>query len=71
MVKKKVTVILKEDIHTQLKTMAVKNNKKVSDVYEEVLEEGLRIFKEQSTLEDYKTEGANTEEESKEVESIS
>lgn len=52
MVKKKVTVILNEDIHTQLKTMAVKKNKKVSDVYEEVLKEGLRILKNQSTLEE-------------------
>ena len=53
MAKKKVTIILKEDIHTQLKTMAVKNNKKVSDVYEEVLEEGLRIIENQSTLEEH------------------
>ena len=67
MAKKKVTVILNEDIHSRLKKLAVDKNKKISELYEEVLEEGLKIINNQSTLEDYKTEGAK-EKESEEAE---
>lgn len=61
MAKKKVTVILNEDIHSTLKKIAVDKNKKISDVYEEVLIEGLRIINNQSNLEDYNKEGDKTE----------
>ena len=67
MAKKKVTIIINEDIHSTLKKLAVDKNKKISELYEEVLIEGLSIIKNQSTLEDYKTEGAK-EKESEEVE---
>lgn len=53
MAKKKVTVILNEDIHYNLKKLAIDKHIKVSEAYEEVLEEGLKIIKNQSTLEDY------------------
>ena len=53
MAKKKVTVILNEDIHANIKKLAVDKHKKISEVYEEVLEEGLRIINNQSTLEDH------------------
>ena len=53
MVKKKVTIIINEDIHSTVKKMAVDKNKKISDVYEEILAEGLRIISNQSNLEDY------------------
>lgn len=53
MAKKKVTVIINEDIHSNLKKLAVDRNKKISELYEEVLEEGLRIISNQSTLEDH------------------
>ena len=53
MAKKKVTVIINEDIHARLKKLAVDKNKKISELYEEVLNEGLRIYKIQSNLEDY------------------
>lgn len=53
MAKKKVTVILNEDIHSNIKKLAVDKNEKISDVYEEVLTEGLRIINNQSNLEDY------------------
>ena len=66
MAKKKVTVIIKEDIHSRLKKLAVDKDKKISELYEEVLEEGLRIYNNQSNLEDYKTEGVKTEVESEE-----
>ena len=56
MAKKKVTVIINEDIHSTVKKMAVDKNKKISDVYEEVLVEGLRIISNQSNLEDYEVE---------------
>lgn len=68
MAKKKVTITLNEETHVRLKRLALDKNKKVSELYEEVLEEGLRLFKEQSTLEDYKAEGVKTEEESEEAE---
>ena len=54
MAKKKVTVIINEDIHSNLKKLAVDRHKKISELYEEVLEEGLRIINNQSTLEDAK-----------------
>lgn len=53
MAKKKVTVIINEDIHSTVKKLAVDKDKKISDVYEEVLTEGLRIISNQSNLEDY------------------
>lgn len=53
MTKKKVTVIINEDIHSTVKKLAVDKNKKISDVYEEILVEGLRIISNQSNLEDY------------------
>ena len=53
MAKKKITVILNEDIHANIKKLAVDKNKKISDIYEEVLTEGLRVIGNQSTLEDY------------------
>ena len=53
MAKKKVTVIINEDIHSNLKKLAVDRHKKISELYEEVLEEGLRIISNQSTLEDH------------------
>ena len=53
MAKKKVTVIINEDIHSTVKKLAVDKNKKISDVYEEILVEGLRIISNQSNLEDY------------------
>ena len=53
MAKKKVTVIINEDIHATLKKLAVDKNKKISELYEEVLNEGLRIISNQSNLEDY------------------
>lgn len=53
MVKKKVTVIINEDIHSTVKKLAVNKDKKISDVYEEILIEGLRIISNQSNLEDY------------------
>lgn len=53
MVKKKVTIIINEDIHSTVKKMAVDKHKKISDVYEEILVEGLRIISNQSNLEDY------------------
>ena len=53
MVKKKVTIIINEDIHSTVKKLAVDKDKKISDVYEEVLTEGLRIISNQSNLEDY------------------
>ena len=59
MAKKKVTITLNEETHLKLKRIALDNKKKVSDLYEEVLKEGLRIYNNQSNLEDYKTEGAN------------
>lgn len=68
MVKKKVTIIINEDIHSRLKKIAVDRNKKISELYEEVLNEGLRIISNQSNLEDYKTEGVNKEVESEETE---
>lgn len=52
MAKKKVTIIINEDIHATLKKLAVDKNKKISDLYEDVLEEGLRILNNQSTLEE-------------------
>lgn len=61
MAKKKVTVIINEDIHSTVKKMAVDKDKKISDVYEEILLEGLRIISNQSNLEDYKTDGVKTE----------
>lgn len=64
MAKKKVTIIINEDIHSRLKKIAVDRNKKISELYEEVLNEGLRIISNQSNLEDYKTEGVNKEVES-------
>ena len=67
MAKKKVTIIINEDIHSKLKKIAIDKNKKISELYEEVLEEGLSIIKNQSTLEDYKTSGANKEVESEEI----
>ena len=66
MAKKKVTVIINEDIHSRLKILAVEKNKKISELYEEVLNEGLRIYNNQSNLEDYKKEGVKTEVESEE-----
>lgn len=68
MAKKKVTIIIDENIHATLKKLAVDKNKKISEVYEEVLTEGLRIIRNQSNLEDYKTEGVTKEVESKETE---
>lgn len=56
MAKKKVTVIINEDIHSTVKKLAVDKDKKISDVYEEVLVEGLRIISNQSNLEDYEVE---------------
>ena len=53
MEKKKVTVILDVKIHDKLKKLAIDKHIKVSEAYEEVLEEGLKIIKNQSTLEDY------------------
>ena len=53
MAKKKVTVIINEDIHSRLKILAVEKNKKISELYEEVLNEGLRIISNQSNLDDY------------------
>ena len=53
MAKKKVTVIINEYIHSTVKKLAVDKDKKISDVYEEVLTEGLRIISNQSNLEDY------------------
>ena len=67
MAKKKVTIIIDENIHATLKKLAVDKHKKISELYEEVLTEGLSIIKNQSTSEDYKTEGAK-EKESEEVE---
>lgn len=67
MVKKKVTIIINEDIHSTLKKLAVDKNKKISELYEYVLEEGLNIIKNQSNLEDYKTKGAKTEIKSEEI----
>jgi uncharacterized linocin/CFP29 family protein len=61
MAKKKVTVIINEDIHSTVKKIAVDKDKKISDVYEEILLEGLRIISNQSNLEDYKTDGVKTE----------
>lgn len=61
MAKKKVTVIINEDIHSTIKKIAVDKDKKISDVYEEILLEGLRIISNQSNLEDYKTDGVKTE----------
>ena len=68
MAKKKVTIIINEDIHSRLKKIAVDRNKKISELYEEVLNEGLRIISNQSNLEDYKTKGVNKEVESEETE---
>ena len=67
MVKKKVTIIINEDIHFTLKKLAVDKNKKISELYEYVLEEGLNIIKNQSNLEDYKTKGTKTEIKSEEI----
>ena len=67
MVKKKVTIIINEDIHSTLKKLAVDKNKKISELYEDILKEGLNIIKNQSTLEDYKAEGVNKEVESEET----
>ena len=61
MAKKKVTVIINEDIHSTIKKIAVDKDKKISDAYEEILLEGLRIISNQSNLEDYKTDGVKTE----------
>lgn len=56
MAKKKVTVIINEDIHSTVKKLAVDKHKKISDLYEEILVEGLRIISNQSNLEDYEVE---------------
>ena len=53
MAKKKVTVVINEDIHSRLKKLAVDKDKKISELYEEVLTEGLRTIENQSTLEDH------------------
>ena len=53
MAKKKVTIIINEGIHATLKKLAVDKNKKISDLYEDVLKEGLRIYNNQSTLEEH------------------
>ena len=53
MAKKKVTVIINEDIHVRLKKMSAEKDKKISELYEEVLTEGLRTIENQSTLEDH------------------
>lgn len=68
MAKKKVTIIIDENIHATLKKLAVDKHKKISELYEEVLTEGLRIISNQSNLEDYKTEGVTKEVESEETE---
>lgn len=67
MARKKVTITLNEETHLKLKRIALDNKKKVSEVYEDVLKEGLRIIENQSNLEDYKTEGVNKEVESEEI----
>lgn len=64
MAKKKVTITLKEDVHLDLKRIALDNKKSVSELYEEILESYLERDKEQVTLEEYKTEGVNKEVES-------
>ena len=48
-----IPVIINEDIHSTVKKLAVNKDKKISDVYEEILIEGLRIISNQSNLEDY------------------
>ena len=53
MARKKVTITLNEETHLKLKRIALDNKKKVSEVYEDVLKEGLRIIENQSNLEDY------------------
>lgn len=57
MARKKVTITLNEETHLKLKRIALDNKKKVSEVYEDVLKEGLRIYNNQSTLEDHKVKG--------------
>ena len=52
MAKKKVTIKISEELHATLKKLAVDKNVKISDLYEEILNEGLRIINNQSTLED-------------------
>lgn len=54
MAKKKVTIKISEELHATLKKLAVDKNKNISDLYEEILNEGLRIISNQSTLEDAK-----------------
>lgn len=53
MAKKKVTITLKEDVHLDLKRIALDNKKSVSELYEEILEDYLKKDKEQVTLEEY------------------
>ena len=43
MAKKKVTIKISEELHATLKKLAVDKNVKISDLYEEILNEGLRI----------------------------
>lgn len=52
MAKKKVTIKISEDIHATLKKLAVDKNTNISELYEEVINEGLRIISNQTTLED-------------------
>ena len=52
MTKKKVTIVINEDIHVLIKKLAVDRHEKISDIYEEVIAEGLRIINNQTTLEE-------------------
>lgn len=62
MTKKKVTITLKEDVHLNLKRIALDNKKSVSELYEEILEDYLKDNKTDS-LEGYTTEGVTKESE--------
>ena len=46
MAKKKVTVVITEDIHINIKKLAADRNIKISELYEDILLTGLKVLSE-------------------------